>query len=111
MSAPSRTLLARQRARERRVEIGGHAYTVRRPRAAEMANDMTHFELARRFVCDWDLKQSDLIPGGGPDPEPFESALWADWLEDEPDLWQPLSAAILELWREYVAAREDAAKN
>lgn len=109
--AQNATLVARQKARERKVIVNGHAYTVRRPKAAEMLEDQRRIDLAKRFVVDWDLKQSDLIPGGNPEPEPFDAALFADWLDDDEDLWQPLSQAILDFWTEYRAAREADAKN
>jgi hypothetical protein len=110
MSA-NKTLLARQKSRERDVTVGSHAYTIRRPKPAEMLQDMTRMDLVRRFVVGWDLKNIDLVPGGTPDPEPFDSALFADYVEDDPELWQPLADAVLGFWREYLAAKETAAKN
>jgi len=106
-----KTLQARLRARERNVEVGGHTYVIRRPKPAEMMVEHSGLELVRTFVVGWDLTNADLIPGGTPDPEPFEAALFADWVDDHPELWGPLVEAILADWRAYVAAREDAAKN
>jgi hypothetical protein len=107
----SATLQARLRARERNVEVGGHVYTIRRPKPAEMLTDQSRMDLVCRFVVGWDLKNNDLVPGGTPDPEPFEAALFADWVEDDASLWQPLAEAILADWAAYVAAKEAAAKN
>lgn len=107
----NKTLAARLKARERAVEACGHTFTVRRPKAAEMALGMTRIEMVRRFTVGWDLKNIDLVPGGTPDPEPFDADLWADYLEDNDDLWPPLSEAILGLWTEHRAAREAAEKN
>lgn len=107
----NKTLAARLKARERSVEACGHVFIVRRPKAAEMVLGMTKLELVRRFVVGWDLKNIDLVPGGTPDPEPFDAALWADYLEDNDSLWPPLTEAILGLWNEHLAAKEAAEKN
>lgn len=107
----NKTLQARLRARESQVTIDGHVFTIRRPKPAEMIGDQTRMDLVRRFVVGWDLTNADLIPGGVPDPEPFEPALFADWVEDNADLWAPLADAILAEWRTYVAAKDDTAKN
>lgn len=107
----NKTLAARRKARESTIEVGGHHYTVRRPKAAELLDDMTALDLSRRFVVGWDLKNSDLIPGGDPDPEPFEQGLWEDWLEDNPELWEPVSKKVIAMVREHEAALEGAAKN
>jgi len=105
------TLKARLRARERIVEVDGRSYTIRRPKPAEMLGDMTGMDLVRRFVVGWNWTNADLMPGGTPEPEPFDADLFADWIDDSPDLWEPLSAAILADWRAWVATREVAGKN
>lgn len=107
----NKTLQARLRARERNVTVAGHVFTIRRPKPAEMIVDQTRMDLVRRFVVGWDLTNADLIPGGVPEPEPFDSDLFADWVDDNADLWAPLADAILAEWRAYVAAKDDAAKN
>jgi hypothetical protein len=107
----NRTLEARLRARERRVEVGAHVYIIRRPKPAEMLTDMTRMDLVRRFVVGWTLTNADLQPGGTPDAEPFDADLFADWIDDNPDLWEPLADAFIDDWRAWVAAREAAVKN
>lgn len=107
----NKVLQARLKARERIVSIDGHAYTIRRPKPAEMMQDMTRLDLMRRFVVGWDVQAIELVPGGVPEVEPFDADLFADWLEDNPDLWQPLSDAILEDWNAYLARKESATKN
>lgn len=107
----NKTLQARLRARERAVTIGGHSYIIRRPKPAEMISDQTRMDLVRRFVVGWDLTNADLQPGGTPEPEPFDPDLFADWVEDNPGLWEPFAENILADWRAYVAAKDLAAKN
>lgn len=75
----NRTLEARLRARERKVTAGGHEFTVRRPKAAEIIEGLDGLDLVRRFTVGWNLTAADLVPGGNPDPEPFDPALFADY--------------------------------
>ncbi len=107
----NKTLQARLRSRERNVTVGGHVFTIRRPKPAEMLEDMTRMELVRRFTVGWDLKNMDLVPGGLPDPEPFDPALFADFVEDDMDLWGPLSEAISADWAAYLAQKAATEKN
>lgn len=102
-----------RRARERTVEVAGRRFTVRRPTDAEamLLSEQTGLDLVRRYVTGWDLREIDLIPGGGPDAVPFEAGLWADWVDDQPDLWGPLAETIVAAYREHTEAREHAAKN
>jgi hypothetical protein len=108
----NRTLTARIKAREKQVPAGGHVFTIRRPKAAEMAlRDWTRIGLVRFFVVGWDLQNSDLMPGGTPDAEPFDAELWADFVEDRQDLWQPLSDAIMAEWASFCDRQQAAEKN
>jgi len=112
MSMSNKTLEARVRAREKIVEVGGHQFTIRRPRAAEMAlRDWTRIDLVRNFVVGWSLTNAELMPGGTPEPEPFDPALWVDFVDDRQDLWQPLAAAILAEVEAFKARQGDAEKN
>lgn len=110
----SQNLIAKIRAaRETRVPVDGRVYTVRRPTDAE-AMDLAGvggLELVRRFVVGWDMTELDLIPGGGPEPVEFDPLLWDVWIQDRPELWGPLTDAILKAYQEHARAREDAAKN
>ena len=107
------TLVKRQSARERRVELGGHVYTVRRPTALQRieAGRGSGLDLMRACVVGWDLTLLDLMPGGDPTPAPFTAALWSDWLDDTPEIWEPLSLAIMEMIDAHDTALETAAKN
>jgi hypothetical protein len=107
----NRTLAARLKSREQDVTVNGHVFTVRRPKPAEMVQDMTHMDLIRRFVVGWNLTNADLVPGGTPDPEPFDAALFADFVDDDETLWMPLSEAISGLWKARVEAKGAAEKN
>lgn len=103
-----------RKAREQKVEVGGHSFTVRRPtdleamslRAASGVADLLP------FVVGWEaVREIDLVPGGSAVPVAFDAAVCAEWLADRPDLLEPLVEAILAGYRAHVAALEAAAKN
>ena len=103
----------RHKARESVVAAGGHAYTLRRPTAAQLArlSDGSRLDMLRECVVGWDLRYLDLYPGGDPVPAVFTAELWSDWLDDNPDLWAPLGDALLALIRAHHEALEAAEKN
>jgi hypothetical protein len=104
-----------RRAREVKVTVDGHNYTVRRPtdlEAAELRGSMlSDGELAARFVVGWDLTELDLVPGGAPTPVAFDADLWREFCADRRDLWGPLAAAAAEAFIAHTKEREDATKN
>lgn len=101
------------RAREKRVEVDGRTYTIRRPTDADVMQmrDRPPLEFVTRFVIGWTLQEIDLVPGGMAIDVPFDPALWAAWVMDHPEVWDPLSMAIVSAYEEHVKERETAAKN
>lgn len=104
-----------RRAREVGVEAGGRKFTIRRPTDEEAVvmsrRGDSLIDIVKRFTCAWDLVELDLIPGGGPEPVPFDSVVWSEWVADHPEIWGPLGEAILEQYRLHAAKRDAAAKN
>jgi len=100
-----------RRARESKIEAGGHSFTIRRPTDLDMAEGPSGIDLIKRHVVDWDLKEMDVFPGGNPEPAAFEAETWAEWIADRPDLWRPLSKAINDAYVAHAKALGDAAKN
>jgi hypothetical protein len=104
-----------RKARETGVEIEGHAFTIRRPtdeEAQRFARDNASvLEIVKRFTIGWDLTELELIPGGGPEAVPFDAALFAEWISDQPRLWDPLGNAILQAYQTHIDKRDDAVKN
>lgn len=103
----------RQAARQSVVEAGGFKFTIRRPTAYERASigGQAPFDLLCKFVVGWNLNEIDLIPGGSPTPAAFDSELLADYLADNPELWEPLTVALAESIRIHDEAVGNAAKN
>ena len=105
-----------RRARQSTAPSGKRTFTIRRPTDLEMhelAGKIDQRALLVRFVVDWGvMSELDLgIPGGGPDPVPFEPELWAEWIADHPEHWDDISAAVIEGYRAHKAALEETAKN
>ena len=102
-----------RKARETGVEAGGRKFTIRRPTDEEA---MTFgksglLEIVKKFVIGWELTELDLIPGGGPDKVTFDAALFAEWVADQPEVWEPLGTAILEAYKAHTDKRDASVKN
>ena len=109
-------IAAIRRARQVNVEAGGFTFTVRRPtdlEVVQLQNDgLSAAELVQRFVIGWQgVQEIHLVPGGTSVAVPFDAALWREWIADQPDLWAPISSAIMQSYAAHRAALEDAAKN
>ncbi len=97
------------------VEAGGHSFTIRRPTDEEAislrSDSITLVSIVKRFTIGWNLQEIDLIPGGTPVNVPFDVELFAEWVADRPDVWEPLGTGILNAYRAHSEKREEAAKN
>lgn len=104
-----------RRARQSQVSSGGRNFTIRRPTDLEMyevAGRVNQRDLLARFVVDWGaMPEMDLIPGGGPDPVPFDPDLWAEWIADHPEHWDAITDAIVAAYSAHKAQREETVKN
>lgn len=95
-----------------RVEVGRFAFTVQRPTPAEVllarnGKQLIDLPFVAAHVVGWEgVNESDLIPGGDPEPVAYDKALFSAWMEDQPDLWSPLSKALVESYQAYEEARE-----
>lgn len=105
-----------KKARQTKVPIGSFFLTVRRPTNLEMLEfkglAFRQREILERFVVDWDgFKQSDLFPGGDPEPVPFDHDAYKEWIADHPEYWNDVVAAIVDSYKEHEAKSEELAKN
>lgn len=104
-----------RKARETGVEADGRKFTIRRPTDEEASyireNNDGLLAIVKRFVIGWDLAELDIIPGGGPEKVPFDSALFAEWVADHPEVWAPLGTQILAAYTAHTDKREAAVKN
>lgn len=104
-----------RKSRESTVEAGGRSWTIRRPTDEEAAlisaNGDGLLAIIKRFVIGWPLTELDLIPGGSGVAVPFDRDVFAEWVADQPDLWEPLGGAILAAYKTHADKRDAAVKN
>lgn len=102
-----------RKTREQSLTVGAHTYTVRRPtdEDVEFQRIDPGLGLVKTYVVAWDFKEIDLIPGGSPTDIPFSAAVWAEWVADHPEVWEPLGNAIVDLYKKHKAQTEADAKN
>ena len=102
-----------RKARETTIQINGKTWTIRRPTDEEAVQlgQSGLLDMVKRFVIGWELTELDLIPGGDGSAVKFDAALFAEWVADQPDVWEPLGAAILEAYKTHAEKRDAALKN
>lgn len=101
-------------ARETLVEIGGFEFIIRRPTELEMIElqGEPRGRGALRHVIGWGkVKESDLLPSGGPDLLEFDADVCTEWLTDRLDLLSPVVDAVFGSFKQHADQREAAAKN
>lgn len=108
------TLEKYRRALESKVEAGGHTFVVRRPTCADVAEISgrpVSLEWAAQFVVGWEgVVESDLIPGGDPEPVAFSSPLFLAWVKDRPSLWAPITEGVITAYQRYEEAAAERGK-
>lgn len=105
----------RIKARTSTVEADGRVFSIRRPTDEEALkigrNDIDMLDVVRSFTIGWDLTELDVVSSGTSEKIPFDSALFADWIADQPQLWVPMGEAILNAYRLHAEKRDAAVKN
>lgn len=84
-------------ARETWVPAGGFEFLVRRPTVIGLARlqASSNDAFVRAVVVNWrNVRECDVLPGGGPAPLEFDVDLCAEWLEDRPADYAALVAGI-----------------
>lgn len=93
-----------RKSRQTTVPAGGFNFTIQRPTQfdlGEMAESgISAKAVLKRFVVGWDVKEIDIIPGGGATSVPFDAEVFAEWVAEKPDIWPVLRDSI---WAEYTA--------
>lgn len=114
-----KTLLARLvAARESWVDAGRLRFKLRRPTEMELIRMRQGDRVAlgldaiQRCVVDWQgVTEADIVPSGASDPAPFDAALYAEWVADHPELWQPISNALYSAIEAHARTLETETKN
>ena len=102
------------RARESKVEVDGHQFTIRRLTDFEAMSlserSSTTLDVVCGYTVGWNLNEIDLIPGGTPTAAPFDTATFREWVSDQPQILMALATAILDAYRVHADKREEAKK-
>lgn len=100
--------------RQRNKTEGGHTFVLRRPTEFEKLkfSELTMLEYLCQLVDDCDLTEADLIGNGRAEVKvPFERALFSDWMQEHPELWNPLLLELRDMVKVYEDAQGEAVKN
>jgi hypothetical protein len=107
-------------AREHEVTAGGRSFTIRRMADLPLlrlrqkhGDDRTGFviELTLASVVGWTMHEAALFPGGSDMPVPFDADLFATWVEDQPETFNALRDAVVEMQTRHREQREASEKN
>ncbi len=106
-------------ARESVINVRSHKLTIRRPTAADIIDrpgsdkdTRDHLQYWCQFVVGWDMQWIDLVPGGAPDPAPFEADGFYEWVSDLNDEeWGLLINAIRDAFVNHKKRAEEESKN
>ena len=102
-----------QKSRETKIEASGFEFAIRRPSPLDVARISAegggiNLDFACRYVVGWGkVNESDLLPGGDPEPIEFDHALFTAWVADRPDLWQPIVNGVIDSFRAFEEASEN----
>ena len=101
-------------AREVEVEVGGWVFIARRPDAMSSTQwiGLDAKELAEKIlgecVVGWkNVLERDLLPGGSDLPLEFDAEDFVVWSRDRPEIWGPVTEAVIaavQAWSERIEA-------
>jgi hypothetical protein len=103
-----------RRARETWIDVGDFKFHVKRPTDTQ-ANSMKEIssqDVCKQFVIGWDnVREIDIFHSGDPVPADFSPELWAEWVDDRPDFWEPIVSAVIDAYIKHRTASDEALKN
>jgi len=105
-----------RKSRQTVVETLGHRVTGLRPSHLEVlemqqADGGMNLRNCLKFVIGWDLKESDLVPGGVGEDVPFDTDAFVLWAEDNPQAWGDIMQGIVGAYQKHAAKLEADAGN
>jgi hypothetical protein len=106
-----------RRARETKVTVAGHSFTVRRPSQLEIVEVQAesgglNLRNSLRFIVGWEMTELTLgLPGGTGAAVEFDPEAFVEWVSDHPDAWAELMGAVMTSYREHADKVEADAKN
>lgn len=103
-----------RKARELRVQAGGHTFIVRRPTGLDVVEmgQVSRGRAVLPYIVGWDgVREMDMIPGGDPHPVPFDADVCAEWLGDRLDILGPLATAAFEAYTDHAKKLDEQKKS
>jgi len=104
--------------RQIRVDVSGMVFLAMRPtdiQAAKFHRNINGLNLddgAKECVYGWEnVKASDIMPKMSDDIIDFKEALWREWIDDNSDLWEPISTAVISAYSDAKKEKTSAEKN
>ncbi len=103
----SDALRRRKNSRRSRVKWKDKVFVITRPKPYQIHEMVStgkdkQMDVFERFVIGWEgFTALDLYPGGDNTKIPFDTELFIDWVEDNPDCWAALTKAITEASENY----------
>lgn len=111
----AKDLISRMReARQTLVPVGGFKFVIRRPTELEMIELQGEARArgALRHVIGWeDVKESDVLENGNPDPLGFDADVCTEWLSDRLELLTAVTDAVFKSFSDHTEKRRAAEKN
>ncbi|MCP4935676.1 MAG: hypothetical protein GY927_16080 [bacterium] len=102
--------------RQSKIAAGAFEFSIRRPTDMEaITMQYTSTKEAvlgvMRFVNEWKgVTEADVVPGGTGDSVPFDADLFAEWVQDRPELWSALIDGVLDAYTQHREAQETEGK-
>lgn len=106
------TLERFKKSRQTTVSASGFDFVIARPTPFDIetarANNGFDIHFLCRFVVGWSgVKESDLLPGGDPEPVDFNGELFEEWVKERPELWDPLINGVIDTYNAHFRDREE----
>ena len=97
------------------VTVGKMKFFGRRPTLEEFGKlynaNANSYEIARKYINDWEVTEKDLFPEGSKDSVPFDADLFAEYISDSPESAEKIRDALVNALNSYLETKESLKKN
>lgn len=106
------TLDSMRKAREVRIPAGAYTFIAQRPTdydviKAQAEGVRTDLDWVSGYITGWEgVSESDLVPGGNPEPADFDQEVFCLWIKDKRGLWGELTSGFVKAYTDYQEAAE-----
>ena len=103
----SAALIAKiRKARETKVKVEKFTFTIKRPTDLEMlelsAQRLKQVDILEGYVINWEgVTEIDIVSSGTDVAAVFSRELFAEWIADQPQLWGPITEAIVDAYQKH----------